>query len=225
MHPAPSLIVRNIIGGDAQHANASDGIRLTEQSSAQILFNTIVGNVGAGVSASGTGVWADVGDNILSGNAIGLRAASYALLRNSYNLLSNTVNLDAVTAGEGTVEADPAFAATNYYLTAASPAVDAADPVAEVPPAGGLRADLGYKELIASPLTLIFGPEIDSTITGNSGVAKVEIGVVPVTDLTKGIADTVPTDWTTLSPSQIRAAIVLLDAQSEPGGSRPLPGL
>ena len=197
------IITRNIIGGDAQHANASDGIRLTEQSSAQILFNTIVGNVGAGVSASGAGVWADVRDNMLSGNAIGLQAASSALLRNSYNLLFNTTNLDAVTAGEGTVEADPAFAATNYYLTAASPAVDAADPVAEVPPAGGLRADLGYKELIASPLTLIFGPEIDSTITGNSGVAKVEIGVVSVTDPTKGIADTVPTDWTTLSPSQI----------------------
>ncbi|HEX9028210.1 MAG TPA: hypothetical protein VF823_03470, partial [Anaerolineales bacterium] len=154
--------------------------------------------------ASGTSTWVDVGNNILDSNAIGLQASSGALVRNGYNLLHNTSDLSGVSAGEGTLTSAPAFATSSYYVpSAASPAIDAADPLAAVPPAGGLRADLGYKELIASPVTLFFGPRIKSTVSlGNSGVAKVEVGIVPVSDATQPVTATLPTTWETLTPSQ-----------------------
>ena len=69
-----------------------------------------------------------------------------------------------------------------------------------MPLAGGLRADLGYKELIASPIVLLFGPQIDSTVTGNAGVAQVELGVVRVADPAVPVTDTLPTTWETLVP-------------------------
>lgn len=189
---------RNVIG-----ANAGHGVSLAGSSSGEVVFNTIVNNSGVGVYATGSGTWADVGSNILVGNGTGLLAASDGVIRNDYNLLDNTTNLSGVTAGANTLEADPAFAASGHYVpSAASPAIDAADPLAEVPVAGGLRADLGYKELIASPLTLLFGPEIDSTVTGNSGVAHVEVGVVSVIDATQPVTETVPTTWQTLTPAQ-----------------------
>jgi hypothetical protein len=191
-------LLRNVI-----RANAGDAVRLTAQSSAEVLFNTIVGNGGAGVTAAGSGTWADVRNNILDGNATGLEAASGGLIRNRYNLLDNTTDLSGVAAGAGTVEADPAFATSGHYVpSASSPAIDAADPRAEVPLAGGLRADLGYKELIACPLTVVLGPEVAATVVGNAGVAKVELGVVPVSDATQPVTATLPTTstWQVLTP-------------------------
>jgi len=190
-------IQRNVIrnGGGA-------GVSLAGASSAAIAFNTIVGNAGAGVYATGSGAWANVRNNILDANGTGLQAASGALIRNDYNLLDNTANVSGVTAGAHTLTADPAFAATGHYIpSATSPALDAADPLAEAPLAGGLRADLGYKELIASPLTLIVGPQIDSTVTGNSGVAKIEVGTVLVSDPSQPVTATLPATWSTLTPS------------------------
>ena len=186
------------------YSNASYGIKLSGQSSAEVLFNTILNNNSAGIYATGVNTWVDVCNNILVGNATGLQAVSGALVRNEYNLLQNTTNLSGVTAGTGTLTGDPAFVSASYYVpSAVSPAIDAGDPLAAVPPAGGLRADLGYKELIASPLTLLFGPQIKSTVSlGNAGVAKVEVGVVQVTDTTIPPMDTLPTTWQTLTPSQ-----------------------
>ena len=160
-------VARNVIRN-----NAGDGVSVATKSSAQVSFNTIVGNAGVGVSATGAGSWVQVRNSILDANAIGLKAVSGALVRNDYNLLHNTANLSGVTAG-GTPHGRPAFATTGDYVPGVtSPALDAADPLAEVPAAGGTRADLGYKELIACPLTLVFGPAIDATVTGNSGVAR-----------------------------------------------------
>jgi len=183
-------VARNIIA-----ANAGPGISLAGGSSGAVSFNTVADNTGAGVLVDGSSSWAEVRNNIISGqDTYGLQATNGALIRNDYNLFSdNTLsNLSGVTAGEHTLTGSPAFAAANYYLTAASPALDAADPLASVPTGGGLRADLGYKELIASPLTLVFGPQIDSTVTGNSGVAKVEVGTIPVTDATQAVTETIP---------------------------------
>ena len=65
------------------------------------------------------------------------RAASGGLIRNDYNLLDNTTDVDGVTAGSHSVSDDPAFNTTGYYVPASSsPAIDAADPLAEVPVAG-----------------------------------------------------------------------------------------
>lgn len=191
-------IERNVMLGNASH-----GVSLEGSSSAEVLFNTIVNNGGAGVYATGAGSWARVKNNILDGNTYGLSAATGGLVRNDYNLLHNTTNLEGVTAGAGTLEGDPAFASAGHYVpSAASPALDAADPWAQVPLAGGLRADLGYKELIACPLTLVLGPQIDSAVTGNVGVAQVEVGIVPVSDATLAVTETLPETWETLTPTQ-----------------------
>jgi hypothetical protein len=191
-------IERNVIRSSASH-----GVSLAGSSSATVVFNTIVGNGQAGVYATGSGTWAWVSNNILHGNLRGLKAEAGGLVLNSYNLLDNTTNFSGVTAGEGALLAAPAFAESSYYVpSAASPAIDAADPLAPVPAAGGLRADLGYKELIASPLTVVLGPQIDSNVTGNSGVAKVEVGVSLVSDATQSVTDTLPETWQTLTPTQ-----------------------
>ena len=182
-------ISRNVIRDNQGH-----GVSLAESSSADIAFNTIVDNDGAGIHASGTGAWADVRNNIVSGNAYGLQAASGALIRNDYNLLHNTTDVSGVTAGVHSVSGSPLL--DSYYVPAAdSPAIDAADPRADVPLAGGLRADLGYKELIACPLALFFGPQIESTVTGNSGVAQVEVAVVAVADPSLTPVETAPTTF------------------------------
>ena len=190
-------LLRNVI-----RANAGDAVSLAAQSSAEVLFNTIVDNGGAGVAVAGSGTWADVRNNVLDANDTGLEATSGGLIWNRYNLLDNTTNVSGVTVGEGTVEADPAFATGgSYYVpSASSPAIDAADPGAEVPLAGGLRADLGYKELIACPLTVALGPEVSATVVGNTGVAQVELGVIPVSDGSQPVTATLPTAWQTLTP-------------------------
>jgi hypothetical protein len=192
------IIARNVI-----HNNASHGISLAGRSSAAVSFNTIVGNGGAGVYVAGAGTWAQVRNNILDGNAYGLQSIANGMIGNDYNLLNNSTDLSGVTPGENTLTGDPAFATTGHYvLTATSPAVDAADPTAEVPPAGGVRADLGYRELIASPLVLLFGPHIASTVTGNSGVARVEVGVAMVTDPTLPVTATLPAMWEIVAPAE-----------------------
>ena len=187
-------VARNVIRGNAGH-----GLRLAGGSSAEIAFCTFVDNAAAGVHATDAGTWAAVRNSIVSGGDYGLQVASGGLIRNDYNLLNSATNLDGVTGGAHTLTADPGFAGTgHYYLTADSAAVDAADPLAPVPPAGGARADLGYKELTASPLTLLVGPRIDSIVTGNSGVQQVEVGVVAVSDPTEPVTATLPNAWETL---------------------------
>ncbi len=189
-------IHRNVIRNNAGH-----GISFANKATGKVSFDTVVNNLGAGVYATGDATWAQVRNSILDGNGYGLQAAGSALIRNEYNLLDNTTNVSGVTAGEGTVEADAAFAAGSYYVPGAdSPAIDAAQPWADVPLAGGLIADLGYKELIACPLTVVLGPEVDSAVTGNAGVAQVEVGVVAVGDASQPPTATVPSTWSTLTP-------------------------
>lgn len=188
-------VARNVIRDNAGH-----GLRLAGRSSAEIAFCTFVDNAAAGVYATDAGTWAAVRNSILSGGDYGLQATADGLIRNDYNLLNSATNLDGVAGGAHTLMDDPGFAETgHYYLTASSPALDAADPLAAVPPAGGARADLGYRELTASPLTLVVGPRIDSIVTGNSGVQQVEVGVVAVSDPTEPVTATLPTAWETLT--------------------------
>ncbi|NJO05158.1 MAG: hypothetical protein HC876_06330 [Chloroflexaceae bacterium] len=179
-----------------------NGIAITGGSSAEVLFNTIVsngtsGDTSAGIAVSGTDSWAIVQNNILDSNDIGLQAASNGQIFNTFNLLNNTPNYSGVTvAPTDLVGRAPLFAdvaADNYRLTNLSPAVDAAEWYAPVPTGGGSRADMGYRELVAVPLALIFGQESESCKVGNSGMATVEVALVKVADATTTITDTQPT--------------------------------
>jgi hypothetical protein len=83
-------------------------------------------------------------------------------------------------------------------LTESSDAIDKASPDEPVPPGGGARADLGYKELVALPVTVFLGKEGPSSAVGNSGVKRVEVAVVPVADPRRPPQDTLPTTWTSV---------------------------
>ncbi len=208
-------ISRNVI-----RQNASQGVRWSGRSSGSVAFNTIVDNGGAGVLVEGPACWAEARNNILSGNLWGLRAVSGGLLRNAYNLLDNATDLDGAVAGEGTVIGDPALAGSGYYtLSTASPAVDAADPRAAAPAGGGVRADLGYRELLASPLALVLGPQVHSTVTANSGVARVEVGWRLVADATQPVTATLPLAWTTLNAPVAGEPLHFWSAPLTPGAA------
>ena len=186
--------------------NLTHGIVFDTRSSGVASFNTLVDNGEAGVLARDAYTWVETENNLLAGNETGLRAQDGGQLFASYDLLHNATDADGVTLGDGMVYGDPQFG-VDYYITADSPAVDAADPFAPVPVGGGIRADMGYKELIAAPLPLLFGQEICSTVTGNSGVAGSEVGVEPVTDPGVPVTETLPAVWSTVAPLSYGEAV------------------
>ncbi|GAB4423220.1 MAG: hypothetical protein Kow0031_01590 [Anaerolineae bacterium] len=181
--------------------NTAVALMASERGTGRAEFNTIVNN-STGASASGGGTWLEAESNIFSGNGTGLSASGSGQIFSRYNLLNNGVNTSGVTPGEGDVVGqNPAFAGGGapYRLTVGSPARDAASPAADVPAGGGALADMGYSELLAAPISLILGKEDVSTVMGNSGVDKVEVGLVPVADDSQPYTATTPTTWTPVS--------------------------
>lgn len=181
------VVFRNIIRGNTV------GVALSNRATGQLNFNTIVNNT-VGVSANGAGVWMAMDSNIVSGNGTGLSAASNGQIYSDYNLLFNTADVNGVTVGTDDVTGqNPQFGGgAPYRLTAVSPALDMAAPDAVVPEGGGTRADAGYSELLAPPISLMLGKEDLSSVMGNSGVASVEYSVVSVADNTQPITATLP---------------------------------
>ncbi|MGD8626801.1 MAG: proprotein convertase P-domain-containing protein, partial [Anaerolineae bacterium] len=169
-------------------------------------FNTLVGESTSpadayGIQANGTGSQVVAENNILHNYRYGLYQDADGNIYSDYNLLAgNTSNYGAgIFHGEHDRTAgSPGFTGGNYYLSTSSPAVDSASPHEVVPPGGGTRADMGYHELIALPATLFLGREGVSTAMGNSGLARVESAVVPVTDLYSAASETTPAAWDTV---------------------------
>ncbi|MFN8482269.1 MAG: Ig-like domain-containing protein [Anaerolineae bacterium] len=191
-------VTRNIV-------RSSAGISFSASSSGLVLNNTIVGAVGPGVLSTGAGTWVEVRDNILANNAAGLSTATDGQMLDDYNLLNaNTVNYQAgagTTLVPGTndiVGRDPLFVDAghaDYRLQATSPAVDTADPLADAPAGGGSRMDIGYREVVATPLTLLLGTAGTSCALAVSGIGQVEVGLSFVTDTSLPITATVPSTW------------------------------
>ncbi len=196
-------ITRNVIRDNPT------GIAFSERASGLVTFNTLVDNSGDGISSNGIGSWATVENNILSGNGTGLHTLYSGHIFNDYNLLNNTTANYNDAAGTGLAESqnelvnvDPLFVdagAGNYRLQPTSPAMDAASPFAEVPAGGGELADLGYRELLAAPVSVFLGKEDVSTTTGNSGVKEVEVGFSQVGDPSSAVTDTLPITWTAVT--------------------------
>ncbi|MCP4082485.1 MAG: hypothetical protein GY743_19800, partial [Planctomycetaceae bacterium] len=63
------------------------------------------------------------------------------------------------------------------------------------PNGGGSKADMGYRELLAVPATLLLGKEGNSCGLGSAGVDSVEFGLVYVTDASQGVDETTPSSW------------------------------
>jgi hypothetical protein len=149
-----------------------------------------------------------VRDNIIANNAFaGMFTLTGSQLFNDYNLLHSNGNdyLDNGNTGlkaglHDIVGQDPQFVnpgANDYSLKPTSPAVDAGDPPAPVPAGGGDQMDIGYRELLAIPLTVILGKEGTTCAMAASGIASVEVSLVRVVDVSLPITATLPTTWVT----------------------------
>jgi len=193
-------ITRNVIV-----AAPGSAIRFEGGASGNVTFNTLQATVD-GINVSDANTWATASNNIISGTAAtALRTTGGGSLQSSYNLLFAASNYAGVSAGFGDITGqNPAFVSGNdFTLQATSPAIDAADPnvlSSLIPTGGGDRADLGYKELVATPLALLFG-RLGSTpcYVGNSGVQKVEIGLASVNNPNLPITATLPSVWTPIT--------------------------
>jgi len=184
-----------------------DGVRFESRSTGEATFNTVVDNTGAGLVADGpAGTWFHARSNIVATTPDGLRTVDAGQIYNDFNLVRATTTDYRDDAGTG-LAAGPAditglapgfVGGGDFGLTPTSPAVDAADPAAPVPAGGGARADMGYRELVAAPLALLFGKEGLSAATGNSGIASVETGVRRVADPSLPIThtDSIPATFT-----------------------------
>jgi hypothetical protein len=184
-------ITHNLIVGHGQ------GIVFEEGATGKVIFNTIVDNSGSGLSVAGSGSWAQARNNILAGNGADLVTESGGMIFSNYNLLPDINNYEGVLSGDGDIQGDPLFeegTSTPYHLQTGSPAVDAADPEENAPVGGGSRAEIGYYELRAVPLTLLLGKQGSSCAEGNSGISRLEVALVPVTDISLPITHTLPAD-------------------------------
>ncbi|MCP4212939.1 MAG: hypothetical protein GY764_15885 [Halieaceae bacterium] len=206
-------ITRNIIGGQSPlastPANGNAGVRFEADSSGSLSFNTIVQNFGAGVQVSGERSWLNARYNIVAQNDIGFDNSAGGQIFNAYNLLGNTNPSwcascadykGSVTVGQGERSGDPGFvdgANGDFRLTTSSPALDAIPSYeyTEVATGGGARADMGYRELLAMPATLLLGLQGNSCGLGSAGIASVDVGLVFVNDASQSPEQTLPTSW------------------------------
>jgi VCBS repeat-containing protein len=189
------LIYRNLI---IHNDNGAAGVRFTGQATGEVAFNTLANN-SANLVSDGNRTWAIVENNILAQSVIGLQTANDGRIFNRFNLLHNTANYQdnantgLASVSDDLVGLDPLLSSDGLYrLTAASPAVDAADPDVAAPTGGGDLADIGYFELRAIPLALFLGHEGVSKAIANAGVVSVEVGVIFVADPTSAIIETLP---------------------------------
>ncbi|MFN8482271.1 MAG: hypothetical protein U0768_04305 [Anaerolineae bacterium] len=196
-------VTHNILqmnAGGAIFRNASSGV---------FGFNTVANNTGTALTLADAHTWVNARFNIFALNSgKGVNNNSVGLFQDGYNLFYQ--NAGGNTAGTVTldptdiVNRDPQFFDPNpynpadYTLQATSPAVNTvpASDWQPVPLGGGDQADLGYKELLATPVTMMFGKQGTTCGAGNAGVSGVEVGVSYVPDASVPADSTVPTTWT-----------------------------
>ena len=186
-------IDRNLIEGNGT------GVRVGGGATASLHSDTITGNGGDGVAVGDTKSWASVRDTIVSGSGHDGLLASDGQIFAAYDLLFGNTNAPSEGTGVHTDDTvltgkDPLLTGSDFHLVAGSPAIDAADPSTIVPVGGGQRADIGYRELVAPPVLLLFGKEGNSAALGNAGVGRVQVAMVPIGDPTTPVTQTAPLD-------------------------------
>ena len=155
-------ITRNIIRDNPT------GIIFAAASSGVVINNTLTANSIDSIRSENVHTWIGVINNIVHNPGSGLHSVDGGIILNDYNIYSGWWNTATVEESEGLppvrtheyYNIDPKFTsanAHNYHLQYGSFAVDQANSLTPVPQGGGIRADLGYAEQIATPLTLLFG--------------------------------------------------------------------
>ncbi len=186
------------------------GIEVSRWSNAIIRFNTIADNGNYGANARGIVVnnysngdavtSAEISNNIIYRHRQGLTINGDADVTHDYNLFVNNVDDASQTIGDHSLITQAAqfvdAPAGTYRLLPSATAIDRADPTADVPTGGGATADIGYQELQARPLTVLFGDGQQSAVFASSGIAQVEVGISFANDPATPITATLPTNWT-----------------------------
>jgi hypothetical protein len=220
------FIYRNLIKDN------TTGILINGRSSGIAQFNTIITNT-TGISATGKYDWLDTNSNLISGNEIGLAAGTVTstiltqtgiervwatgTIFSDYNLLFNTINYTNVITGvNDVVGVNPLITGTHGYLQLGSPAIDRGMLGEPTPAGGGARADIGWHELLAAPISVFMGQPDDSVAAENIGVGQVEYAVVPVVDPTSPITSTLPAVWTLASLADPAAKLTYWNATYTP---------
>ncbi|MFZ0545430.1 MAG: cohesin domain-containing protein [Candidatus Promineifilaceae bacterium] len=189
------------------------GIMVDGRSSGSAQFNTIISNT-TGILTNGKYDWLDTNSNLLNLNTFGLYAETVTvtavistgigmttatgIIYSENNLLYNSVDYYDVQAGSSDIVGlDPMLTGDYGYLQLGSPAIDAGSTNEPVPTGGGIRADIGWNELIIPPISILMGQPDDSVATDSIGVGSVEYAIVPVASPTSTITSTLPVTWTT----------------------------
>jgi hypothetical protein len=203
------------VGGSSNHItithslikNNQNGIVFEGSASGLARFNTLANNTSIGVLTSGSLAWLNVEDNIVANNPTGLQTQSGSHINNKFNLLFNTTNYNGAVPGPNEIIGDPLFVGGgSYRLQATSPAIDQADPTIAAPSGGGAHADMGYQEVLAWPLDMLFGTQGTSTTSGNSGMQSVQVGITRITTPSLLITQTLPAVWNNVNvktPGQV----------------------
>ena len=203
------------VTNNVMFSNGSNGAVFSGGSTGAFVFNTVVDNFGTGLLLTDDGTWVQTRFDIFAGNALGIDDSSQGRVFNSYDLFwqNGTDSAGNVMLDETSVYDDPNFVDPSGVFSLMLPSA-AADVIAigdykPVPLGGGDRADLGYQELLALPVSMMFGKEGSSSCgMGASGVDKLLAAVVKVEDATQSVEDTAPPSpdsdpgsWTTVTIS------------------------
>ncbi|MEM7799196.1 MAG: FG-GAP-like repeat-containing protein, partial [Chloroflexota bacterium] len=164
-------------------------------------------------------LWLDLSSSIVSGNGVGLAATGKSVLFSDFNLLFNTTDYSNVISGTNDIRGqNPLLAGPHGYLQEGSPALDQAPFAARTPAGGGLRADLGWHELRAAPISIMMGQPDASLATNSIGVGSVQYAVVPVITPTLPFTATLPTSWLTATLSSPGQTLSYWQVNYNPAG-------
>lgn len=191
-----------------------NGVYVEGNSSAEMSFNTIYSNTASGAELSGVGTWADIHDNIFYRNDVGINLVSRnTSVFGGRNLLHSRRLLYGGLGSRMSVGdlqwVDPQFvdAATGYsdfsarsllpnlHLKPTSPLINQANGGGSTPWGGGSRADVGYQEVTALPLTFFFGKTGEICALANAGVNQVDVGLSSVGNAGLALTATLPSAW------------------------------
>lgn len=145
-----------------------NGIIFGSAASGVVINNTLTNNATDTIRSENAHTWVSVVNNILDNPGNGVHSVDGGVVLNDYNLYTSVWTTAHVEDTEvylrwrvhENVNIDPGFvnaAAHNYHLQSGAYPVNEANSLTPIPEGGGDRADLGYVEQVATPITLLFG--------------------------------------------------------------------
>ncbi len=210
--------------------NGDHGVDISQAAGATVVSNTVVGNSASGLNVEGGSTGTTLRDNIAVDDAVGTTRSKGDIRVEAGSTSGTTIDrdlafqsngstvpyewggttyasIDALRSASGQeahgVQADPQFvslAGRNLRLTAASPAIDAAD-----------TGVTGWRDTDFSGNKPVDDQQVDDTGTGPTSFA--DLGAFELTDVPPPPVDAPPTAALTASPPQVtQGGSVSLDA-------------